>query len=43
MSKQKQEIIPKSERVKKAQTKHKLHEQKKLSNESTENRYSLGY
>ena len=29
MSKQKQEIIPKSERVKKVQTKHRLNDEKK--------------
>ena len=34
MSKQKQEIIPKSERVKKVQTKHRLNEEKKRSTES---------
>ena len=37
MSKQKQEIIPKSERVKRAQTKHGLNEQKKRSKESLVN------
>ena len=34
MSKQKQEIIPKAERVKRAQTKHGLNDQKKRSRES---------
>lgn len=34
MSKQKQEIIPKDERVKRAQTKHRLNDQKKLSKEN---------
>ena len=34
MSKQKQEIIPKAERVKRAQTKHVLNDQKKRSRES---------
>lgn len=34
MSKKKQEIIPKAERVKRAQTKHGLNDQKKRSKES---------
>ena len=34
MSKQKQEIIPKAERAKRAQTKHGLSDQKKRSKES---------
>lgn len=37
MSKQKQEIIPKSERVKKVQTKYRLNEKRKMSKESLVN------